>query len=271
MAKAANGSSTDEFRLLWVEYQFAAGLTHSEPLAARLVNRFLEEGEVDRDGRRRYKIWEIEALPGGVTPSPYDGAFWRSDHARGIHCEINHRNSSARWTGPVSAEWRAFDGRQTAQCDVGMIRLNHALFVEFLQSAGVPFPPELGAELAPPAPSSSMPVSEKAAEASSAASEALPASEWDPQSDWTVESVMLNLEIGGSAWAQKEVIEAVAEMPTKLKRYRGKSIPEILDNIKAAVLRRALEEMGCKPSPDSCERLVNAWKAWRVKQPARDC
>ena len=247
------------------------------------MRRFLEEGERTADGRKRYKIWEIEAFPGGLAPSPYDGAFWRSDCRQGTHCEIDYQGSSARWTGPASAEWTAFDGRRTASYDLRMIRLNHDLFVEFLQSAGVPslppLPPLSTVERAtvvaeftgePVEPIATEPVESTEEESSEKIAETVK-QDWDPQSDWTVESVMLNLEVGGSAWAQKDIIEAVAEMPTRLRRYRGKSIPEILNNIKAAVLHRALEEMGYKPSPDSCERLVNAWKAWCAKQPARDC
>src|SRR5262249_8053860 len=100
MAGTSDDNSTldEPFRLLADEHRFAAGLVKDNELAATLVRRFLEEGERDHDGRKRYKIWEIAAFPGGSAPSPYDGAFWRSDPARGIHCEINHQGSSARWT-----------------------------------------------------------------------------------------------------------------------------------------------------------------------------
>src|SRR5262245_54316418 len=168
--KAISDFNTDDksFRLLRDEYQLAAGLV-GEKLAAKLVRRFLEEGEIDRDGRVRYKIWEIEALPGGMAPSPYDGSFWRPDHERGIHCEIDYHSSSARWTGPTSAEWKAFDGRQTARYDVSMIRLCHELFVEFLQSAGaLSFQSETTAE---PAAETTQPSEPSAGEAQTAPAE----------------------------------------------------------------------------------------------------
>jgi len=85
-----------------------------------------------------------------------------------------------------------------------------------------------------------------------------PQSEWDPQSEWCVERVMQELGIKG-----KEIIEAVAELPKRLKRYRAKSIPKMLDDIRAADLHRAIEEVGKLSSPDSCENFMNAWKAWR--------
>ena len=173
MAGTSDDFSTEEFRLLQDEYRLAVRLV-GEKLAVKLVQRFLEEGELDRDGRVRYKIWMIEALPGGLTPSPYDGAFWRSDPERGIHCEIDHQNSSACWTGPASAEWKAFDGRQNAKHDVSMIRLCHELYMEFLHSAGAL--PER-AQSGEPSTSEGRPAAQSAPESSSGLT---PASE--PQS-----------------------------------------------------------------------------------------
>jgi hypothetical protein len=137
MAGRNDDSST--FRLLCDEYALFLRLTgSSDKLADKLVRRFLEEGERDHAGRIRYKIWEIEALPGGLTPGPYDGAFWRSDPGRGINCTIEPWNSSARWTGPVSARWKEFDGREVADYQVSGIRLNHDIVLEFLENAGLP-------------------------------------------------------------------------------------------------------------------------------------
>jgi hypothetical protein len=135
MAGTDDDNST--FRWLCDEYAFLLRPTRSsKDFANKLVQRFLEEGERDRDGRIRYKIWMFEAFPGGLAPSPYDGAFWRSDPGRGINCTIEPWNSSARWTGPGSAEWEKFDGRQSADYSVSGIRLNHEIFLEFLQSVG---------------------------------------------------------------------------------------------------------------------------------------
>jgi len=151
MAGSNGNNNTDDFRLLWDEYCFVAGLTKSEKLAGELLQFFLEEGGVDRDGRDRYRIWQIEALPGGA-PSPYDGSFWRSDHELGIHCEIIYRDSSARWTGPVSAEWVSGEakvfGRKTAEYRIKMIRLRHDAVMDFLRGAGVPLPVQQPTETA---------------------------------------------------------------------------------------------------------------------------
>jgi hypothetical protein len=172
MAGTSDDSSTPDepFCLLADEYEFTVERVRDGKLAETLARRFLEEGERADDGRKRYKIWEIEAFPGGLAPSPYDGAFWRSDPARGIHCEINYQGSSARWTGPASAEWTAFDGRRTASYDLRMIRLNHDLFVEFLQSAGVP-------DLPPLQPLSAMEPAEVSAAESTTVSTPAPAAE----------------------------------------------------------------------------------------------
>jgi hypothetical protein len=136
MAGTSDDSST--FRLLADEYAFFLRLTRSsKDFANKLVQRFLEEGECDRDGRVRYKIWEVEALPGGMTLTPYDGDFWRSVPRRDINCTIEPWNSSARRTEPASAKWREFDGREVADHRVFGIRLNHDIVLEFLESAGV--------------------------------------------------------------------------------------------------------------------------------------
>lgn len=127
------------FRLLCDEYALFLRLTRSsKKFANKLVQRFLEEGERDRDGRIRYKLWLREVCPGGVAPpSPYDGDFWRSDPGRGINCTIEPRNSFARWTAPASAEWREFDGREVADHQVFGIRLNHDVVLDFLESIGL--------------------------------------------------------------------------------------------------------------------------------------
>jgi hypothetical protein len=140
MAGTPDDHSTDEwaeFRLLRTEYIFILDeLTHSKELAEKVVRRFLEEGEYDWiTGRRRYRLWMIEALPGGA-PSPYEGEFWRSDAARGIECKIDCLNSSARWTGPASVEWRA-RGRRIAEYRITMIWVSHGAMVDFLRGVGL--------------------------------------------------------------------------------------------------------------------------------------
>jgi len=133
-----DGSTRSVFRLLCDEYTlFLRRTGSSKSFADRLVEKYLGEGERDRDGRIRYKILEIHALPGGLTPSPYDGDFWHSYPERNIRCEISSWDSSAHWTGPASAVWREFDGRETADYKIIGIKLNHDIVLEFLDSAGL--------------------------------------------------------------------------------------------------------------------------------------
>ena len=93
-------------------------------------------------------------------------------------------------------------------------------------------------------------------------------SEWDPQLEWSVERVMQELGLGKRGWRQRGIIGAVENLPKsklpKLKRYRGKTIPEILDGITAADLNRAVMEEGKPSSEDSCGRFLKAWKARRI-------
>jgi hypothetical protein len=136
---AQTGDDDTTFRLLRDEYPlFLKAAGQSEKLATKLVQRFLEGGERDRfDGRLRYKIWRHEAFSGGLEPKSSDGDFWCSYPERGVYCTIEPWNSSAHWTGPTSARWKEFDGRQIAEHQVFGIRLNHEIVVEFLQSAGM--------------------------------------------------------------------------------------------------------------------------------------
>ena len=105
-----------------------------------------------------------------MTPSPYDGDFWRSYPERGIRCDIKPWDSAAHWTGPTSATWKEFDGREVADYQVSGIRLNHDIVLEFLESAGLPLrqtePGEPSAERTPepesePAPTSKTQPAEK--------------------------------------------------------------------------------------------------------------
>jgi hypothetical protein len=160
MVGTANDNSTDDpwrqFRLLSEAYSFFLELTNeSKLLADRLTQRLLEGGEVDCDGRTRYKLYEIEAIPGGVAPSPYDGEFWRSYPECGIHCKIDAKNSSARWTGPTSKEWQA-RGRQRSEYNVRLIRVCWGAVLEFSQSAGL-----LPVQDEPPTSSSEQPEPER--------------------------------------------------------------------------------------------------------------
>jgi hypothetical protein len=284
MAGTDDDFNTDDesFRLLRDEYQFAAELV-GEKLAAKLARRFLEEGERDRNGRVRYKIWEFKALPGGA-PSPYDGSFWRPDHARGIHCEIDYQSSSACWTGPASAEWKAFNGRQTAKYDVNMIRLCHDLFVEFLQSAGVP----LQSEMTQPSESQTATAGEQSAQSGAPLGEAkspppspLPTTE-APQEESTRapavsavlpdDSEQILSVLGLSGFQQEAIAEAVLELygrdpPESLTP--GKLRKDLRTRHKAEVAKAKARGDAPPHEPaewDACKNFVKALRALRAKQ-----
>src|SRR5262249_8635976 len=169
-------------------------------------------GEFGFDGRRRYRLYEIKAFPGGTAPSPYDGEFWCSYPEHGIHCEIDHKHSSARWTGPVTAACQAFDGRQQAEDNITLIWVWWGAVLDFLQ--GVGFLSEqsqsdsTGAEQSSPSEQSqsdsmgaeqslpSEPVSREEPQAEETSQESLEP-KWDPLADWSVETVFRELKISG--------------------------------------------------------------------------
>jgi hypothetical protein len=138
------------FFLLADEYPlFLKAARGSDRFALKLVERYLSGGERDRQGRRRYRLWSVDAYSGGLEPISFDGDFWRSYPERGVCCTIRPWDSAADWTGPTSAWWKEFDGRQTAHHQVFGIQLNHALVLEFLESA-VGLPLEQSQESASP-------------------------------------------------------------------------------------------------------------------------
>jgi hypothetical protein len=224
MAGTANDDSTDpwrQFRLLSVAHRFFLELTDgSKLLADRLTQRFLEGGEVDRDGRTRYKLYEIEAIPGGVAPSPYDGEFWRSHPECGIHCKIDAKNSSARWTGPTSKEWQA-RGRQCSEYDVYMIRVCWGAVLEFLQSAGLP------AQDGPPTSSSEQPEPERSPDQESEPLSSTPQPE-PPQSEPPQPSSLQpeSPKMKRGEWLEQYLTE---EKRVELKRYTLKGACQIIN------------------------------------------
>jgi len=135
-AETADDNSPDNWPLLSAEWRLTFERSRSKELADRLVQRYLEGGERDHKGRRRYRIWEIESMPG--APSPRSGDFWRSYPDHDIYCVIDREDSSARWTGPASELQQQMFGRRIVKCHVRMIQLNHGLYLEFLQSSGLP-------------------------------------------------------------------------------------------------------------------------------------
>jgi hypothetical protein len=67
--ETADDNSSIDWRLLFDEWRLTYERTKSEELADLLVRRYLEEGERNREGRLRYRIYEISSVPGGVPRS----------------------------------------------------------------------------------------------------------------------------------------------------------------------------------------------------------
>jgi hypothetical protein len=293
MAGIDDDNSTDHcrgFRLLRTWYLYILDeLTHSKSQTEILVQRFFQDGEYDffTNDRKRFRLGQVDAVPGGVAPSPFKGEFWQSHPECGIECKIDGLNSSARWTGPASAEWRAY-GRQFSEYRINLIWINDAAMVDFLRAVGFPLsqfdaaqpelplaepihngPPMSGDADAPPAPTST----QAASTTPVTATEEL-ASEpgWDPN-DWSSpDTVMLNLGFGLRAWRMRAIIVECPRLPQH-PSYRGESIPEILDAIGAAELNRFLFSKSKRADPQSrrtdssCERFLAAWKVWRLRHP----
>jgi hypothetical protein len=283
MVEPGDDHSTDvwqQFRLLRDAHAYFLELTGLEQHAKKLAVNFLRGGEFGFDGRRRYRLYEIKAFPGGTAPSPYDGEFWCSYPEHDMHCEIDCKLSSARWTGPVTAEWQAFDGRQKSEYNVTLIWVCWGAVLDFLQGVGFlskqPQSDSTGVEQSSPSeqsqsdltgaeqsPPPEQPMSHEEPQAKEASRESLEP-KWDPLADWSVETVFRELEVSGPA--MRTIVTALPELPAlpnRLRRFRGKSVVEILDNISAAELFEAIGKLG---SPDSCEKFKRAWKKYRAKQ-----
>jgi hypothetical protein len=282
MAETFDGYSTDDcrgFSLLRTWYLYILDqLTHSKDQADIIVQRFFQDGEYDlfNPDRRRYRLYHVKVIPGGVTPLPSKGEFWHSHPTCGIECKINGLNSSALWTGPASAWWRAH-GHQFSEYRIDLIWVNDAAMVDFLRGVGFPLtqfdaaqpelplaepihnsPPMSGDADAPPAPTSAQAVSPEPSspisETAEISSAAPLAPEWDPNTDSSDEALMLNLKISGPK--QRLIFNAVRV----LRKRSGKSLVEFLNNTKPSALRVHIGL--AKISPDACEDFMRAWKAW---------
>jgi hypothetical protein len=286
MAETFDDDSTDRFSLLRTWYLYILDeLTHSKDQTEIIVQRFFQDGEYDlfNPKRKRYRLWSIDVVPGGVAPSPYKGEFWQSDPARGIECKIDGLNSSARWTGPASAEWRA-RGRQSSEYQINLIWVNDAAMVDFLRGVGFPLtqfdaaqpelpltepihnsPPMSGDADTPPTPASTQAASSESSPKTilSTASESEPESEpewgWDPND--SVEVILANLELEGSRVPMRTLIEACRKLP-KHARHKGKGIAEILDNMTPTKLHKAVNKCA---SWETCGKLLAAWERRRAR------
>jgi hypothetical protein len=271
MAEISDGYSMDDcrgFSLLRTWYLYILDvLTHSKDQADIIVQRFFQDGEYDlfTPDRKRFRLW-FDAVPGGVAPSPFKGEFWQSHPECGIECKINGLTSSARWTGPASAWWRAH-GRQFSEYKIGLIWVNDAAMVDFLRAVGFSLTqfdaaqpelplaepihnsPPMSGDAAPPAPEPAP----------------VPEPEWDlndPNAWTSPETVASNLGLGRPRKPMRAVMGACRKLPERSK-YKGKGVAEILIAMKPAELLKTIK---CG-SPDTCGRLIAAVRTWCERHP----
>jgi hypothetical protein len=272
MAGTDDDPSTDdwaEFRLLRTEYIFILDeLTHSKELAEKVVRAFLEEGEYDRfTGRRRYRLWMVEVLPGGA-PSPYSGEFWRSDPEHGIECKIDCLNSSARWTGPTSAVWRA-SGRETAEYRITMIWVSHGAMLDFLRRVGW----SLG-RAQPDKDQQELPLSEPIHSSPTASESPEQSPNTAGDAGWPSAQA---LGIEGDR-LQKAILAALPELYAKhpesfgdwkVYRHGGKRLASAVGKLWADKARGMGKPPPHAPSEDTAGRLLKAYRAWAANQRAK--
>ena len=85
-----------------------------------------------------------------------------------------------------------------------------------------------------------------------------PAAKWDPLTDWSADAVSRELDIQGPAITK--IVEALPTLSnSRAGRYRGKTVIELLEQVSANMLAKALNEPGWE---DSIGRLKNAWKTY---------
>jgi len=86
-----------------------------------------------------------------------------------------------------------------------------------------------------------------------------PTVKWDPLTDWSVDAVFRELGIKGPV-----ITEIVKALPTlsnsRAGRYHGKTVIELLEQVSANMLAKALNEPGWE---DSIGRLKRAWSEYR--------
>jgi hypothetical protein len=192
--------------------------------------------------------------------------FWRRS-ARTRH-EVDHSNSCAVRTGAGIVDVY-FDGKGRLQpifdhrCLLTMratlIRVYRPVLVHDSQGIGsLPwFSP------------SSIPAETKKAPAPTVAKNPIAAKrtepDWDPQTDWSAAMQYLGLTGQRQKQAMEKLVGACQRLP-ELPRYRRKSPPKILDDITAAELKRAMDDLGINVSDDTCERFLSTWRTKRSPQ-----
>jgi hypothetical protein len=276
--------------------------THSEPAALEHILDQLHWGWTRwRCAKLDYEFVNVSLSAEFAKHSAYlVRFFFRRYHS--VRHEVDHVNNCAVRAGVGIVEVRfddkgnaepVFDSRYRLTMRATLIRLHHPDIVRGLQRVGLISPLSLVPMTQPSGPlvgpAQTATTGEKASPSSPAApvkraqsdepeasaepppSEMVPQpdlpepEEWDP-CDWSSpDTVMLNLGFGPRAWKMRQIIVACRRLPQHPK-YKGESIPDILDVIHPAELRRFISPQDKRS--DSCERFLVAWKARRSRHPS---
>jgi hypothetical protein len=277
MAGTGGDNTTSEWRWMIEAREFVAALLRqSDAMADKVLRDALDEGVIEWRCRELVTEWnnlkpDIAAELVGMRR-----IFWRRQAHTTI--DVDYPNHCATRIGPpwffrhglpismkglggdpdIEAANFLYDEDPIFLPDKPKIRLT-AYLIKFLHEDVVRRCRELG--LLPAAPQAAPPGFTVPVIVET--SPAVPAPRSDPQSEWSTETVMSNLGIRG--WAQEAIIAMTPKL-LRLSKNKGKSLSEILDTITAATLHRDLDKVGGKnTSPDSCEKFLSAWKAWRAK------
>jgi hypothetical protein len=279
MAGIGGDNTTSEWRWMIEEREFVAALLRqSDAMADKVLRDALDDDAIRWRCRELVTEWNNLKPDIAAELVGMHRIFWRRQAHTTI--DVDYPNHHAIRIGPpwffrhglpismkelggdldIEAANFLYDEGPVFLPDKPKIKLT-AYLIKFHHEDVVRRCRELGLlpaapQVAPPEPVPSAPVI--------AETPAALTPRWDPQSEWSIETVMLNLEIDERAWAQRAIIEAMPRL-LGLSKNKGRSIPKILDTIRAAALHRDIEAGGGNTSRDSCEKFLGAWKAWRAK------
>ena len=168
---------------------------------------------------------------------------------------------SPRKLDPDELEWILAPSQQATVVELPLVQLNRDDILRRMQECGyLPLQQEL------PLPASASQESASASQVVPAESPALPpnserlaqaASSWDPLTDWSADVVSRELGIKGPVITK--IVEALPTLPARAGRYRDKTVIELLEQVSANILAKALSEPRWE---DSIGRLKRAWKKY---------
>jgi hypothetical protein len=267
MAGISDEFSTSAWRWMIDELEFVAGLVRQSKDAA---DKILRDALAEKAIGWHYieLVVEHANLPFALVAP--EEIFWRRDPWGTTTIDVDYPNHRATRVGPP---WRFREGPPITEKALGSdldIEMPNILYNESPIFGGGPnvtvtasliklYHPDVerrchDLDLLPPA-RPPVPVPTPAA-----------VPEWDPQSEWSAERAMQELGVKGPA--TEKTLAAMPKLCSQL-RFKGKTVPEILDSIKAPTMYAAIIRVTTKTSPETCEKILEAWQAWRAKPRAR--